>query len=496
MFESAELGQKIDKKAYRREARKLREQLLAAQKKLAVADFSVIILIGGVEGAGKSELVNLLLKWLDARGIQIHAVWDATDEEKERPPYWRFWRRLPPKGHMGIFFGSWYTEPIIHRVYKRNSPAEFDEALDNIISFEQMLSQENVLILKFWLHLAKQAQKKRIKGMEADPKSAWQITQTEKSFFKKYDVFRTVSAHAIRRTHFPDRPWHIIDATDKRYRTLAATKILLQALQERLAFLEDTLKRDEKAHRRTLLLTPEKTNIIRNLDLTLKLSPAEFKKKRSQYQKELFYLTQKMVKKKCSAIFVFEGPDAAGKGGAIRQLLEAVDARVYQVIAVGAPTDEEGARPYLWRFWRQVPRHGQLTIFDRSWYGRVLVERIEGFCRVPDWQRAFSEINFFEEQLIQFGICVIKFWLAVSPEEQLRRFKARQETPYKQYKLTEEDWRNRSKWDAYERAACDMIEKTSTEIAPWTLVPANHKPWAQIKVLKTTCDVLKKSLKR
>src|SRR5262245_21599234 len=193
-------------------------------------------------------------------------------------------------------------------------------------------------------------------------------------------------------------------------------------------------------------------------------------------------------------LLVFEGPDAAGKGGSIRRLTQAMDARLYQVISVAAPTDEERAHPYLWRFWRHLPRMGRVTIYDRSWYGRVLVERVEGFCRTADWQRAYGEINAFEKQLTDFGVILIKFWLTISPEEQLARFKDRQTTPYKQYKITEEDWRNRNKWDFYEAAACDMIEKTSVETAPWVLVEANNKEWARIKVLKSIVRRLKEEL--
>ncbi|MCY3018428.1 MAG: polyphosphate:AMP phosphotransferase, partial [Planctomycetota bacterium] len=204
--------------------------------------------------------------------------------------------------------------------------------------------------------------------------------------------------------------------------------------------------------------------------------------------------TRQLYEKKRSLLIVFEGPDAAGKGGAIRRLTAAMDARNYQVISIAAPTEEERARPYLWRFWRQLPRLGRVTIFDRSWYGRVLVERIEGFCSTPDWQRAYAEINAFEEQLTRFGIAVVKFWLATTPEEQLRRFKDRETTPYKQYKLTEEDWRNREKWGAYEAAACDMIEKTSSALAPWVLVEADDKLHARLKVMKSACERLERAL--
>jgi polyphosphate kinase 2 (PPK2 family) len=189
-----------------------------------------------------------------------------------------------------------------------------------------------------------------------------------------------------------------------------------------------------------------------------------------------------------------EGPDAAGKGGVIRRITQSMDARLYRLMSVAAPTDEERARPYLWRFWRALPRVGRSTIYDRSWYGRVLVERVEGFAAAEEWRRAYGEINAFEEQLAGAGTIIRKFWIALSADEQLKRFKDRQVTPYKQYKITEEDWRNRAKWGAYEAAACDMIERTSTEHAPWVLVEGNDKLWARVKVMKTVVEALEKEL--
>jgi len=195
-------------------------------------------------------------------------------------------------------------------------------------------------------------------------------------------------------------------------------------------------------------------------------------------------------------VLLFEGNDAAGKGGSIRRITQALDARTYRIIPVAAPTEEERAQPYLWRFWRHLPRKGRVAIFDRSWYGRVLVERVEGFCTHADWMRAYGEINDFEEQLVRNRTVVIKFWLAISQEEQLKRFKEREKIGFKRFKITEEDWRNREKWPLYEQAVCDMIDRTSTEIAPWTLVEANNKWYARLKVLKTVCTRIEKALNK
>jgi len=491
MFEAAELGTSVDKQTFSREAARIRAELLEAQKRLAQANFSVLIIVAGVEGAGKPETVNLLLEWMDARGIQTHAFGVPSDEERERPNYWRYWRVLPPKGRIGIFFGSWYTAPIVDHVLGETSHAEFDLALDEIVALERMLSQENVLVLKFWMHLPKKAQKKRLKALAADRNTRWRVTKLDWKFFKQYDAFRECSEQALRKTSTGEAPWHIVDASDERYRSLTVTRTLLETLQKRLQQSENKPKAPAE---KPPLPKPDKVNVINRLDLSVSLSDKKYKKKLLKLSGRLARLTRRLYEKNRSLIVVFEGPDAAGKGGAIRRLTGAMDARNYQVISIAAPTEEERAHPYLWRFWRHLPRLGRVTIFDRSWYGRVLVERIEGFCSQAEWERAYAEINAFEEQIARFGISVVKFWLAISTEEQLRRFKDRETTPYKQYKLTEEDWRNRDKWGAYEAAACDMIEKTSTELAPWVIVEANEKLHARIKVLTTVCGLLEKAL--
>ncbi len=492
MFESAEVGNKIDKTTYKTESVQLRSDLLAAQKELATSHFSVVITVAGMGGAGKSELVNLLLEWLDARGIQTHALHEPTDEERQRPRMWRFWRLLPPVGRIGIFFGAWETTPILDCVAGRLSLEQLEQAAEHVAAFERMLAQENVLQLKFWLHLSRAAQKKRLRKLQADPEERWRVTREERKQLKHYDEFRRISEHLLRRTNIAEAPWTIVEATDSCYRNLTVARTLLQSLRARV---EQARKESAAPKPQPLVLHPAARNVLNQLDLSLKLEPDEYKRKLRKGLAKLNRLVRELRERQRSLILVFEGPDAAGKGGTIRRLISAMDARDYQVISVAAPTDEEKAHPYLWRFWRHLPLLGRVTLYDRSWYGRVLVERIEGFCSETAWQRAYSEINGFEEQLTDSGIIVLKFWLALSAEEQLNRFKQRETTPYKQYKLTGEDWRNRSKWDSYEAAACDMIEKTSVDSAPWVLVEANNKEWARIKVLRTIVRRLKEELK-
>jgi polyphosphate kinase 2 (PPK2 family) len=558
MFESAELGHTIDKQRWKDEVPKLREALLAAQYRvLDFKKFPVILVIGGVDGAGKGETVNLLSEWMDPRHLEVHATGAPTDEERERPAMWRFWRQLPPKGKIGIFFGSWYTEPIVSRVYGQIDDAELERRTAEIVRFEKMLADEGALILKFWFHLSKKAQKHRLKDLEKDPKTRWRVTDQEWKHFKIYDDFRPVSERTLRETNKAEAPWVVIEGADARYRGMTAGQTLLDAIDARLA-REVQRQKEKEAQKAAAALAPKveepapapaaapapapapepvkakgkskkgngkadgaskppvavevlepdesttskkrakakgapkvdlaRANLLESLDLTQKVAKESYEKELEKLQRRLNLLSRDPKFRKMSTALVFEGMDAAGKGGSVRRVTSALDARYYSVIPVAAPTEEERAQPYLWRFWRHLPRRGRVTIFDRSWYGRVLVERVEGFAPVQDWMRAYSEINDFEEDLVRANTVVCKFWLHISSDEQLRRFKEREATGFKKFKITEEDWRNRGKAPLYDKAVCDMVDKTSTEIAPWTLVEAEDKYFARLKILRTICE--------
>ncbi|MFO0880586.1 MAG: polyphosphate:AMP phosphotransferase [Gemmataceae bacterium] len=493
MFEKAELGNRVDKDTYAQELPALRAQLLAAQRQLAEANFSVLILVSGVPGGGKSETVDRLLEWMDPRGIQTHAMSEWTDEERQRPPMWRYWRRLPPNGHMGIFFGGWEHELLVRGAFGKLEQLEIERRLDRYLSFERMLVQENVVLVKFWLHLSRRELKKRLKKLEKDPAQRWRVTRKDWKLFRRYDTFRSHAEELLRRTSTGAAPWTIVESVDRRFRNLTVGRTLLQAIQQRLEQVHNAPPRPAP---QPIELIPDARNLINTLDLTQTVTEEEYREASRKIAARIGPLTRALAGKQRSLLLVFEGADAAGKGGAIRRLTQAMDARDYQVIPFAAPTDEERAHPYLWRFWRHLPRLGKVTIYDRSWYGRVLVERVEGFARPEEWQRAYSEINDFEYELEEHGILVRKFWLAISAEEQLRRFEAREETPYKQYKITAEDWRNRARWNSYEAAACDMVARTSTEKAPWILVEAENKLYARLKVLQTVEQTLEEALSR
>lgn len=494
MFESAELGHSIAKRTYAREVPKLREALLDAQYDLFQdCRFPMMVLIAGVDGAGKGETVNRLNEWMDPRHIRVAAFGELSDEERERPPMWRYWRELPPKGRIGVFFGHWYTDPILDRVYRKSKQSQLIQSIEEIVRFEKMLADEGALLLKFWFHLSKEKQKKRLKALEQDPKTRWRVTETDWRHYKLYDRFRKVAELALRQTASASAPWIVVEGEDARYRNLTVGRALLGAMRERL-----DQKPAKPAADRIPPIPPRIDNrhILGALDLVLKLDRKRYAELRVHYQGRLNLLSRDPRFRKRSAILVFEGNDAAGKGGAIRRVAAALDARHYRIIPVAAPTEEERAQPYLWRFWRHVPRLGGFALFDRSWYGRVLVERVEGLVSEADWARAYPEISDFEQQLADSGAIVIKFWLAISKDEQYRRFKERQQTAFKRFKITPEDWRNRKKWEAYERAVCDMVDRTSTAVAPWTLVEANDKLYARIKVLKILCERLESALKR
>jgi polyphosphate:AMP phosphotransferase len=491
MFESAELGHKLSKEDYKKIEPGLRADLLDAQFALSKdGRFPVLILISGVRGAGKGETVRLLTEWMDPRHIHTHAFDTPSDEERERPFLWRYWRVLPPKGKIGVLFGSWYTQPIIDRVFKRTKERDLVQAVEEINHFERMLADEGALILKFWFHLSKKRQKKRLKELAGDPDTAWRIQPRDWEFFKRFDRFLKVSERTLRETSSAYAPWIVVEGSDREYRSVTVGRTLLESMRRRLAS-----KTVAPVSSPPPLVPPvDRVRVLDTLDLSKAVPEERYDREMADLHRRLALLTREPGFLRRTVVAVFEGMDAAGKGGAIRRVAAALDSRLYRIIPVAAPTDEERARPYLWRFWRHLPRLGRFTIFDRSWYGRVLVERVEGYCSEADWMRAYSEINDFEEQIAGRGGILVKYWLQISRDEQLRRFKAREKTRFKQFKITAEDWRNRKKWDAYRTAAADMIDRTSTSIAPWTLVEANDKYHARLKVVRTLVKAIERAL--
>jgi polyphosphate:AMP phosphotransferase len=507
MFEAAELGRKVSSADYKSRVPALREELLDVQSRLREAQRTpVIILFGGVDGAGKSESVNLLNEWMDPRWLLTRAYGQPSDEENERPEYWRFWRDLPPRGRIGFFLSAWYSRPLVDRVHRRLSGAEFQARLDEISDFERGLTDDGALIVKFWMHLDKQSQKARLRKLERDPLTRWRVTREHWDNWKLYGRFIAAAEEMITRTSLATAPWVIVEGVDERYRSLVVATTIRDAIQKRLADgVLDAASRGRGHAIRSATAASKKARqhketsqptILSKLDMSQRVDQKGYRTKLERLQGRLNALHRMAQRRGVSTILVFEGWDAAGKGGAIRRLTAAIDARSYQVIPIAAPTAEERAQHYLWRFWRHLARRGRVTIFDRSWYGRVLVERVEGFASEPEWMRAYSEINQFESQLVAHGMVLVKYWVHITKDEQLKRFRAREGSAYKRWKLTDEDWRNRKQWGAYEQAVNDMVERTSTRQVPWTIVEANDKYAARLKVLATACDRLEAHLRK
>ncbi|EIK95666.1 hypothetical protein PMM47T1_16308 [Pseudomonas sp. M47T1] len=493
MFESAEIGHAIDKETFEAQVPALREALLEAQNELkAQARFPVIVLINGIEGAGKGETVKLLNEWMDPRLIEVRSFDQQTDEELARPAAWRYWRQLPAKGKIGVFFGNWYSQMIQGRVHREFKDAVLDQAINSAERLEQMLCDEGALIFKFWFHLSKHQMKARLKALKDDPLHSWRISPLDWQQSETYDRFVRFGERVLRRTGRDYAPWHIIEGVDPHYRSLTVGKILLEGLQAALKAPTEPLHQSIAPLGQSL----DGKSLLGSLDLSKHLSKDDYHEQLTAEQARLAGLLRDKRMRRHALVAAFEGNDAAGKGGAIRRVCAALDPRQYNIVPIAAPTQDELAQPYLWRFWRQIPARGKFTIFDRSWYGRVLVERIEGLCSVSDWMRAYGEINDYEEQLANAGVVVVKFWLAIDKDTQLERFEAREQVPFKRFKITEDDWRNREKWDQYRDAVGDMVDRTSTEIAPWTLIEANDKRWARVKVLRTINEALEAAFKK
>jgi polyphosphate:AMP phosphotransferase len=488
MFEAAELGRTTSKDEYEKREPVLRTELLALQEQARAAKIATFVLINGVDGAGKGEVVNLLYEWMDPRYLRTFTFDAPSDDERARPDYWRFWTRLTPRGVVGIYFGNWYTDPIVKRATKKCGKGAFEIALARINAFERALVDDGAVIVKLWFHLSKKEQKQKYQELLADKRTRWRVTKQDLLNHERYASFRKASERALRETSTGYAPWSIVEAGDKRFRQLTTGETLRAAWRARLSLPAPAAPKKSP--------TPKEIGktVLDTVDLTQKIGAKKYDDELEALQGRLHKAFRKLKSAGRSAIAVFEGWDAAGKGGAIRRITGALDARDYTVIPIAAPTDEERAHHYLWRFWRQLPGRGRMTIYDRSWYGRVLVERVEGFARIDEWQRAYAEINEMEEQFVEHGIVIAKLWLHIDPAEQMRRFKERQQTEFKRFKITEEDWRNREKTPDYVQAVHEMVQRTSTELAPWHLVAANDKRYARLDVLRHLCDRIERAL--
>lgn len=488
----ASVGRRMPKREYEARVALLRAGLVQMQVALQGARFPVLLVIAGDVAAGKGDVVNLLNGWLDPRGVETFGFDEPTDEERERPPLWRFWRCLPPHGRMAIYAGGWHAEALRADPRTRADLVEFDLTLRRLARFEDRLVADGALIVKVWLRLGKDAQAARLDELESNPDTAWRVSPTDWESQRAYARLTRHAERMRRATQRPGAPWHVINAVDPRTRNIGVGDLVLAQFRAHLR--AHVRLASATRPRRVVPLHPAGLRRLQALALDQKLSEEDYEAKRDKWLGRLNRAVRAAAEARRSIVWVFEGWDAAGKGGAIRRLTSAIDARDCRVIPVSKPSDEEKSHHYLWRFWRHVPRAGRVTVYDRSWYGRVLVERLEGFCREEEWRRAYAELNDFEQQLTEHGTIVLKFWLHLSRAEQLRRFRHREDTDYKRHKINAEDWRNRRKWHGYEVAVGDMLALTDRANAPWHLVPADNKRFARLEILRVSCKQIAAAL--
>ncbi len=493
MFDAVELGQFVDQREFKERELEVRTRLLTLQyRTLELARFPVLIDFAGVEGAGKTTTINMLNMWMDPRWIRTIGYQKPTPVEASRPRFWRYWRDLPPRGRIGLYLSGRYSRPLLGKAYNEIDEREFDNQLSEIIRFENTLVDDSALILKFWMHLGAAQQEERLRELEADPLLSYQVSEEDWNNHARYDAFVAAAEQLITRTNRGAASWHIVEGGNENYRHLRVGEIVAAELSRHLDAHEREAADERAPVRVAVQEMPQANTVFDTLDLTLSVTKSPYRETIRDKQARLGKLGRKAQADGQSTVLVFEGPDASGKGGAIRRTVWSLDARSYRVYQFAAPSEEERSHHYLWRFWRHLPQAGNVSVFDRSWYGRVLVERAEGFATEDECRRAYSEINEFERQIVDRGILLLKFWLHIDKEEQLKRFKKREASPYKHWKLTEEDWRNRELWEAYQQFGQDAIQYTSTQKAPWILVEANNKYFARLKVVQTVMDHLRK----
>jgi len=494
MLDNLDLDISLDKETYDAKIELLMQQLRSLQQTCWEKKLPAIIVLEGWAAAGKGALVKKMIGYMDPRGFAVHPIWPPSDAEMGYPFLWRFWQKLPARGRIGFFYHSWYTHVLEDRLFQRVSEAEVPTVIRQINAFERQMVDDGAAIAKFWIHLSKKELKHRLKKLEDDSLQAWRVRPEDWKQAKKYEEYTTLAEEMVTQTGTGPAPWTLVEGDCQRW---ARVKVLTQMAAritealDRLPTQSAPVKLPPQER-----LQPTEPDLLAQVDLTQSLSPDEYKQELRAAQTRFGKLQQSIDEDQIPVLVLFEGWDSAGKGGAIKRLTDILDPRSYTVNPFAAPTDEEKAHHYLWRFWRRLPTAGKISICDRSWYGRVLVERVEGFATEPEWRRAYQEINEFEEQLTSFGCVVVKFWLHISPDEQLKRFTERENNPFKQYKLTPEDWRNREKWNFYEVAVNQMIQRTSTPAAPWTVIAADNKYYARVKVIQTVTQAIRNQLKR
>lgn len=508
MLEKLDLTKQLSKTEYKEKMLELEPKLGKLQRECKELNIPVMIAFEGYGASGKGVQIGELIQALDPRGFAVYAGKRETEEERMHPFLWRFWTKMPAKGRIAIYDTSWYRKVLIDRFDKRTKKKDLPAAYDSICSFEQQLTDDGMVIIKIFLAIDKKEQKKRLDSLLESKDTAWRVSKGDIKRNREFEKYEKINEEMLARTDTDYAPWHIVEAVDRRF---AAAKIYSIVASVLTLHIQEVLQQREEKDQEKANAAPESCeckeaepekdkklteSILAKADLTLSYTREEYKERLKKLQDKMQELHGEIYRKRIPVILGFEGWDAGGKGGAIKRLTQKMDPRGYIVHPTASPNDIERAHHYLWRFWTAVPKAGHVAIFDRTWYGRVMVERIEGFCSKQEWQRAYKEINDMEQDFVKSGAIVLKFWMQIDKDEQERRFKARQENPEKEWKITDEDWRNREKWDQYEEAVNEMLIRTSTVNAPWIVVEGNCKYFARIKVLESVIEAIEKRLKK
>lgn len=467
-----------------------REKLTAQQLSLKEKKLPVILLIEGWGSAGKGSLIGRLIRYLDPRFFKVCTRSVPSDEELRKPFLWHYMKDIPQAGKIVIFDSGWIEETVRAVENGDLEKKALPERLESIRIFERQLTENGYLVIKLFLHISKEEQKKRLDRLEEDKNTDWRVTKRDHQQNEHYDKFRKRFDKCLEATDTPWAPWHVLDASNRKDAELEAFRIVTRAIDDALETRPGSTPLP-KPEQFPLLDMP----LLSQVDLNRAVESDEaYRTQLKAAQKRLRELHNVLYRKKIPLIIAYEGWDAAGKGGNIKRLAAALDPRGAEVQPIAAPEPYELSRHYLWRFWTRLPKTGHVVIFDRSWYGRVMVERLEGLCSEADWKRAYYEMNEFERELVRWGAIVMKFWIHIDPDTQLERFRERQNTPEKRWKITDEDWRNREKWPLYETAVNEMLQKTSTAFAPWYIIESKDKHYARLKVLNLVIDTIEKRI--
>ena len=477
------------------EEEELDERLHAARSKLSVLQMQikehglpVLVLFEGWGTAGKGSVLGKVIKNIDPRFFKVATMDEPTEEEGRKPILYRYFVKIPAKGKFEFLDSGWMDEVVKDVLHDKIGEKEYKKKIESVKRFERQLTDNGYLVMKFFFQISRKEQKKRIEVLKENKDTRWRVSGDEDWQNKHYDKCMHVFDRYLNDTNSPADPWYIVDAKNRKWAEL-------QVLETLVSGIETALKNSNLAV--PLLqnvFALEKIPKLSEISLDKEISEEEYKKELKNLQSKLSELHNRLYRRKIPVVIAYEGWDAAGKGGNIKRITEALDPRGFEVHPIASPLPNEKARHYLWRFWNRLPKTGHIAIFDRTWYGRVMVERLEGFCSENEWQRAYNEINEFEKELSDWGAVIIKFWVQIDKDTQLARFEERQNTPEKQWKITDEDWRNREKWDLYETAVNEMLKKTNTTYAPWHVLESNDKKYARIKALKIVIDAIEAAL--